>query len=115
MGFIEATSLLANNDTWMDAFPNVLKIAQIALVQCCSNEMCERGFSAHTKIKTKWRNRLEIQNLNALMTIAIEVKDNMDFSNAMVLWKDMENRHLFTQVGVSTIDASSFMIPNSSM
>ncbi|MCO5595157.1 hypothetical protein L7F22_049196 [Adiantum nelumboides] len=104
MSLVEMASLLANNATWKDVFPNILKVSQIALVQCCSSAICERGFSARTKIKTKWRNRLEIESLNALMMISIESKDDLDLSNAMELWKSDTNRHLFTQGGMSTID-----------
>ncbi|MCO5564367.1 hypothetical protein L7F22_018027 [Adiantum nelumboides] len=73
MSLVEVSSLLANNVTWKDMYPNILKVSQIALVQCCSIAICKRGFSARTKIKTKWHNRLEIESLNALMTIAIKV------------------------------------------
>ncbi|MCO5553189.1 hypothetical protein L7F22_006710 [Adiantum nelumboides] len=104
MSLIEAASLLVNNATWKDVFPNISKVSQIALVQCCRSAICERGFSARTKIKTKWRNRLEIESLNALMTIAIEGKDDLDLSNAMELWKSDTNRHLFTQGGMPSID-----------
>ncbi|KAI5065389.1 hypothetical protein GOP47_0020084 [Adiantum capillus-veneris] len=99
MSLMEVASLLANNAIWKDAFPNILKVCQIALMQCCSIAICEQGFSARTKIKNKWRNRLEIERLNALMVISIEGRDEFDFSNAMEIWKSETSRHLFTQEG----------------
>ncbi|KAH7352083.1 hypothetical protein KP509_19G029200 [Ceratopteris richardii] len=104
MSLIEVASMLANNSTWNYAYPNILKVIQIALVQCCSIAICERGFSARTQIKSKWRNRLDIESLNALMTIVIEGKEDYDFSNAMELWKAETNRHLSTQGGFSRIN-----------
>ena len=104
MSLVETMSLLANNNMWKDAFPNILRVGQIALVQCCSSAICERGFSARTKIKTKWRNRMEIESLDDLLRIAIEGWDQMDFSKAMELWKSKANRHLFTQGGMESIE-----------
>ncbi|KAI5071611.1 hypothetical protein GOP47_0013862 [Adiantum capillus-veneris] len=105
MSLIEVASLLANNDTWKDMYPNVLKVAQVALVQCCSIAICERGFSARTKIKTKWRNRMETEILDALMRIAIEGQADMDFSSAIEMWKNLAKRHLFAPEGLSKVDA----------
>lgn len=89
MSLIKVTPLLANNETQKDAFPNVLKIkiAQITLEKCCSNTICERGFSPQTKIKEKWHNWLEIQNLDVLKKIAIEGSDYFEFSNTMEIRK----------------------------
>ncbi|KAH7373883.1 hypothetical protein KP509_17G078700 [Ceratopteris richardii] len=98
---IEVASMLENNSIWKYAYPNILKVIQIALVQCCNIAICERGFSARTHIKSKWRNRLDIESLDALMTIVIEGKEDYDFSNAMELWKAETNRNLVTQ-GVLT-------------
>ena len=67
------------------------------MVQCCSSAICECGFSARTKIKTKWRNRMEIESLDNLLRIAIEIWDQMDFSKAMELWKSKANRHLLPE------------------
>ncbi|MCO5601158.1 hypothetical protein L7F22_055277 [Adiantum nelumboides] len=104
MGLCHVTSLLASNDSLKDMYPNVLKVAQIALVQCCSTAVCERGFSSRTKIKNKWRNRLEIESLDALLVISIEGDEGMDFSNAMDIWKKLARRHLFAANGSTTID-----------
>ncbi|MCO5558284.1 hypothetical protein L7F22_011863 [Adiantum nelumboides] len=100
MSLIEVASLLANNVCWKDAYPNLLKVAEIALVQCCSTAICERGFSARTKIKNKWRNRMETESLDALMRICIEGQVEMDFSIAMEIWKSISKRHLFTTEGI---------------
>ncbi|MCO5566942.1 hypothetical protein L7F22_020625 [Adiantum nelumboides] len=104
MGLCHVTSLLASNDSLKDMYPNVLKVAQIALVQCCSTAVCERGFSSRTKIKNKWRNRLEIESLDALLVISIEGDEGMDFSYAMDIWKKLVRRHLFAANGSTTID-----------
>ena len=47
---------------------------------------------------------MEIESLDALLKIAIEGGDQMDFSKAMELWKCKANRHLFTQEGMDSID-----------
>ncbi|MCO5549887.1 hypothetical protein L7F22_003361 [Adiantum nelumboides] len=100
MSLIEVASLLANNVCWKDVYPNLLKIVEIALVQCCSTAICERGFSACTKIKNKWRNRMETESLDALIRICIEGQAQIDFSNAMEIWKSISKRHLFATEGI---------------
>ena len=97
MSLVDITAVIACNEAYKEMYPNILCIAQVALVQCCSIAICERGFSARTRIKTKWRNRMEIESLNALLTIILEGPEEMDFTDAATLWKnDAHYRHLFT-------------------
>jgi hypothetical protein len=50
--------------------PNVKILAAISLVLCLSTVWCERGFSLMAVIKTKLRNCLNSETLDALMMIA---------------------------------------------
>lgn len=102
----DVTSSIASNALWRDTYPNLLTVCQIALVQCSSNAICERGFSARTLIKTKLRNRMEIRSLDALMKINIEGPQNLsddEFEESMALWAAKAHRHLFTSQGICSL------------
>ena len=60
-------------------FPNLHKLAVIALVIPISSADCERGFSALKRIKTRLRNRLSNRILNNLLKISIEGPEIKDF------------------------------------
>ena len=53
-----------------DALPDVKRLACFFLVLCLSTVWCERGFSLMAMIKTKLRNCMNIETLDALMQIA---------------------------------------------
>ncbi|MCO5554944.1 hypothetical protein L7F22_008483 [Adiantum nelumboides] len=95
----DVASAIACNATWRDSYPNILTVCQIALVQCSSNAICERGFSTRTLIKTKLRNSMEIRSLDALMKIAIEGPFKLcdaELEESIVLWGAKAHRHLYT-------------------
>ncbi|MCO5615124.1 hypothetical protein L7F22_069413 [Adiantum nelumboides] len=95
----EVTSCIASNVMWRDEYPNLLTLCQVALVQCSSIAMCERGFSARTIIKSNIRNRLEIKSLDALMKIAIEGPPTLskdELLESIEMWSEKAHRHLFT-------------------
>lgn len=52
--------------------PNLTRLVQIMLVMTPHSAEVERGFSKMNLIKTKFRSRLSVQSLHALMRIAIE-------------------------------------------
>ena len=54
------------------AFPNLIKVIQIALTICVSTASCERNFSALKRIKTYLRSTLAEQRLNDLSILSIE-------------------------------------------
>ena len=84
-------------DFHRDAFPNLLVLAQLALIMPFQTADCERGFSCQNGIKTKGRSRLLKDNLNTLMTMTFEggPTDQHDFSSAAARWKAEKNRRLF--------------------
>ena len=55
-----------------DTFPNLLRLAAIALVMPYHTADCERGFSEQNQTKNKLRNRLEQGSLHRLMMIKLE-------------------------------------------
>lgn len=91
---------IGSNETWREKYPNMLKLAKVALLQCSSTAACERGFSMKNWIKDKLRNSLSTSNVDALMRICIEgppLDDSMDFSHAIELWKKdtSTSRHIY--------------------
>ena len=60
-----------------DTFPNLLKLAQLALILPLQTADGERGFSAQNLTKTAHRNRMEAETLDNLMTIAKRASDVM--------------------------------------
>ncbi|MCO5579868.1 hypothetical protein L7F22_033730 [Adiantum nelumboides] len=102
----DVAAAIACNATWRDSYPNILTICQIDLVQCSSTAICERGFSARTRIKTKLRNSMELQSLDALMKINIEGPSKLtetELEESIVLWGAKAHRHLFTSQGICSL------------
>lgn len=95
----DAWCLIGKSDCWREKYPNLLCLAQIAMLQCCSTAVCERGFSVQNIIKRKLRNRMETVNLDALMRISIEgpTLATFDFTEAINLWRDgaKTSRHVY--------------------
>ena len=78
-------------------FPNLVKLARLALHIPLQTADCERGFSCQNIIHTNIRNRLEPLRVNQLMTIQIEGPPSKDFpyQKAVSLWKAKKQRKLF--------------------
>ena len=55
-----------------EAFPNVIKLLQIALTICVSSAQCERCFSALKRIKSYLRSTMSEQRLVDLACLSIE-------------------------------------------
>ena len=55
-----------------DTFPNLLKLAQLALILPLQTADVEGGFTAQNLTKTAHRNRMEAETLHNLMTISVE-------------------------------------------
>ena len=55
-----------------DTFPNLMKLAQLALILPMQTADVERRFSAQNLTKTSHRNRMEAETLDNLMTISVE-------------------------------------------
>ena len=58
-----------------DTFPNLLKLAQLALILPLQTADVERRISAQNLTKTAHRNRMEAETLDNLMTIILVLRD----------------------------------------
>ena len=82
-----------------DAFPNMIKLAQVALTAPIHTCDCERGFSLQNRSKTSLRNRLGSERLKQLMTIVLEgpEMEKMNFRKDLLVWKNMCQRKIFNR------------------
>lgn len=80
-----------------ETFPNLLRLAAIALVMPYHTADCERGFSEQNRTKNSLRNRLEQHTLQRLMMINLEGPHmrEFDFNKALSNWKSKKERRVF--------------------
>lgn len=93
-----AAKLLSCADT-TEAYPNMLKLVTLALTMPLSTAVCERGFSKHNLIKTRYRARLKTQNVATLMKMSLDTPDlaSMDtfnFTKAFEIWCNQKDRFI---------------------
>ena len=83
-------------DFHKEVLPNMIKLANLALIMPYQTADCERGFSAQNGIKTARRNRLGKVNLNILMTIKCEGGsiEHYNFEKAVKIWKMKKDRRI---------------------
>ena len=81
-----------------EAFPNLIKLAHLALTCPVHTAGCERGFSAQNLILTALRNRLTPEHQDMLMRFKIEGPSlgEMDFSSALCEWAAVKNRAVYS-------------------
>ena len=80
-----------------DTFPNLSKLASVALLAPLQTATVERGFSIQNEIKVSARNRLSAPRLNTLMQIAHGPEiEAFDFDSALKKWKESKRRKLFS-------------------
>ncbi|XP_060606407.1 zinc finger protein 862-like [Ruditapes philippinarum] len=81
-----------------EMFPNLLKLAELALIAPLQTADCERGFSTQNDIKSSDRNRLSSNRLNKLMRISLHKVDiaDFDFDKAVDAWLSVKNRRAFS-------------------
>ncbi|MCO5546617.1 hypothetical protein L7F22_000047 [Adiantum nelumboides] len=93
---------IGSNETLREKYGMLLVLAQIALVQCCSTAICERGFSVQNVIKNKLRNSLTTKSMRTLMRISLEGPplDEFNFDEATALWRNdaKTSRHAYTSM-----------------
>ncbi|XP_046546804.1 zinc finger protein 862-like [Haliotis rubra] len=79
-----------------DTFPNLFKIAQVAVLLPLQTATVERGFSVQNLIKRSHRNRLSSERLDTLMQLALEppVRD-VSLAPAVTKWRSDKKRKLF--------------------
>ena len=93
----------------MHNYPNILRLAKIALVTPVSTAVCERGFSRYNLIKT--RACLKVSSVSRLMSIAVEGPelddlDQFNFNLAFDIWCSMKQRRLLSQSQSAARNAS---------
>ena len=81
-----------------DKFPNLLKLAAIALTTPVHTADCERGFSNQNRVKTSLRNRLSPERVDDLVTVSCEggALSDFDFKSALQHWKKKKDRRIFS-------------------
>ena len=79
-----------------DSFPNLMVLANLAMIMPYQTADCERGFSAQNNIKSSKRNRMQSKHLNTLMMIKIEggKLEEFDFSKSVDLWRHLKKRRI---------------------
>lgn len=84
------------NDHHSGTFPNLLKLAKIALVTPLSTADCERGFSNQNLVFSKRRTSLSGENLNKLLTILTEGEplEKFDFDACLRVYARQKQRRL---------------------
>ena len=92
----EVLKLLVSDKTISHLYPQLRKLATIALILPVSTAECERAFSTMKRIKTALRNRLATTNLDHLMRISINGPSSIDFdfSKAATAWGNQRQRRI---------------------
>lgn len=81
-----------------DTFPNLTKLAMVAVLAPLQTATVERGFSVQNNIKVVARNRLSSDRLNTLMNISLGLPiGQFDFEHAVMMWKKSKERRLFSK------------------
>lgn len=80
-----------------EQFPNLLKLAALALTHPVHTADCERAFSAQNSVTTPLRNRLTPEHCGQLMRIMIQGPklQEFDFKEALCLWQKAKSRKIF--------------------
>lgn len=88
---------LLTNETIKAAFPNLVRLASLAITLPVTTASVERSFSDMKLIKTRLRNRLGEQSLDQTMRICIEGPDTLsdaDLVEIITHWKEQKPRRL---------------------
>ena len=80
-----------------EAYPNLVKLASLALLLPSTSVECERGFSHYNNIKSDQRNCLKVQSVKALMILGVESPDldTFPFDKAFEQWITKRKRRAF--------------------
>ena len=92
----EVLKLLVGDKTISHLYPQLRKLAAVALILPISTAECERAFSTMIRIKTALSNRLITTNLDHLMRISINGPNStdFDFSKAATAWGNQRQRRI---------------------
>lgn len=75
-------------------FPNLIKLASLAITSAVHTAGCERGFSVQNKILNKSRNRLTITTQDQLMGVKL-CSVPIDYEAVVQLWKNKKERRVY--------------------
>lgn len=83
-----------------NVIPNLIVLAELALILPIHTADCERGFSNQNLIKSRSRNRIGDAALNRLILLSIEGKplEEFDFIESLSVWKAQKDRRIFHKV-----------------
>lgn len=78
-------------------FPNLIKLAMLAITHPIHTADCERAFSGQNRITTALRNRLSPEHCDDLMKVLIEGPDlkTFDFVACLNEWRKQKMRRIF--------------------
>ena len=81
-----------------EMFPNMLKLACMALICPVNTAGCERGFSVQNQILSPQRNRLTPETQEMLLRVKINGGDyeRFDYEKAFSAWKSSTARKMFS-------------------
>ena len=84
------------NQHYKQDYPNLIKLAALAVTAPIHTADCERGFSAQNATRTAARNRLSAERVDDIMTIKLEGGDRrkFDFMEALQEWR-VKKRKIF--------------------
>ena len=88
------------DNNFVNNYPNISLLVEIALIVPLSNTIVERIFSHQNLIKTKLRNKLCTENLNRHLMILINSPDieDFDFEKAYDHWINLKVRRMENSV-----------------
>lgn len=83
-----------------DVIPNLIVLAELALILPIHTADCESGFSKQNLIKSKSRNRIGDAAMNRLMLVSIEGKplEEFDLVESLSVWKAQKDGRIFRKV-----------------
>lgn len=68
-------------------FPNMTRLAQLALTSAVHTAGCERGFSAQNLILTAHRNRLLTETQHKILGVKLSHED-IDYNEVIQIWRE---------------------------
>lgn len=83
-----------------DIIPNLIILAELALLLPIHTADCERSFNKKKLIKSKSKKRIRATALNNLMLISIiegKPLEEFDFVDSLPMWKAQKDRRISTR------------------
>ena len=80
------------------SFPVISKLLEFILVLPMSSVPCERGFSQHNRIRTKYRQQLVVLTVKSLLFVLVNRShtDEHDCTKPLREWNRRRNRHIYS-------------------